>query len=120
MSRRNRPVLHRQPHTRTAPRPTCCVPCVQLYDRVYADCARMALPCDPGKVYSAIQERRPCLLCGDATISWASMFLPQHNLTPRGAIVYFLCADCLSLPAEARACYGLKAAIMAGLVGRRN
>lgn len=120
------PKRHQTRKPRTVRRPTCCENCRQLYDAVHARCARARAllgpspyAVDPGVLYEAIQERRPCLLCGAKEIAHAQLFLPQHIRWRSGAVLFFLCAACLSIPTPARA-LRVEAAIMAGLVGRRN
>lgn len=116
----------RKPQQGTVSRPTCCVNCQTLYDQVHEGCARALevlgpspFAVDPGALYGALRQRRPCLLCGDPEICHGQLFLPQHIRWREGAILYFLCKACLALPPALRTLRA-EAAIMAGLVGRRN
>lgn len=116
----------RKPQPRTVRRPTCCINCQTLYDQVHADCARALkalgpspFAVDPGALYEALRQRRPCLLCGTADICHGQLFLPQYIRWREGAILYFLCKACLALPTPVRSMRA-EAAIMAGLVGRCN
>ena len=116
----------RKPQKGTVPRPTCCINCQELYDQVHADCARALqalgpspFVVDPGALYEALRQRRPCLLCGAPDVSHGQLFLPRHVRWREGAILYFLCQACLALPPPARA-LRVEAAVMSDLVGRRN